>query len=466
MEALIFFVLTLASVAACAAGYFISTLYAKTHVQKLQKELKEKGDALDKEVRRRCAAEQQLTERFSNSKESKLFIQNQRKVVDGIIADLKADRDKILAEKLRYEALLASISDGVVAVDNDGKVILMNKPAAELLGVKTTDVVGKDFTSFGTFENVNGVVVAPQERPLSITLKNGRAMSTSDYVVRHSQTKVIYLSMSTAPIVFKRKRAGAIAVFRDISKEKAADKAKTEFVSLASHQLRTPLSAISWNTEMLLNGDSGDLSTEQTEVVETINEGTHRMISLVNSLLNISRIELGTFTVDPEPVELKKLILDVVKEEMPLLTSKQLVLVKHLPSRFPTLSLDLKLTAIIIQNLLNNAAKYSPDNSTITITLAKHRSMARLVVADTGYGVPKAEQARVFEKLYRADNAKKLDSSGTGLGLYIVKSILDQVGGRIWFESVENKGCTFYVELPLSGMKQYRGIKKIDAIKS
>lgn len=453
-------VITALFITACVVGHFVSSFFTKGYLRHVEKKLKETKEELDKEVRRRLTAEQQLAERFSGSKESKAFIENQRKVVDNIIEDLKADRDKILAEKLRYEALLASINDGVVAVDRNSKIILMNRRADELLGVKTEHATGKKFSSVCTLERADGIV--PEKKlPLLLAMKSGRAVSSSDYILRRSEKKVTYLSMSAAPITFERKHIGAIAVFRDVSKEKLADKAKTEFVSLASHQLRTPLSAISWNAEMLLNGDIGDLSTEQKGVVESIDEGTHRMIELVNSLLNVSRIELGTFTVNPEPVQLVDIIEKVLKEHAPLLQNKQIRIVKKFSKRFPVMPLDPKLMFILVQNLVNNAAKYMPPKGTITISIARAKNVFKLTVADTGYGIPKNDQPRVFDKLYRADNAKKVDSSGTGLGLYIIKSILDQVGGRIWFDSVENKGTTFHVELPLGGMKQRAGTKAL-----
>jgi signal transduction histidine kinase len=253
---------------------------------------------------------------------------------------------------------------------------------------------------------------------------------------------------------------GCVIVFRDVTKEYEIDKAKTEFVSLASHQLRTPLSAINWYAEMLNNGDAGKLTKEQEQYVTAIYKGNQRMVELVNALLDVSRIEIGTFMIDPAMTDLVALAKDVVKESTPEINRKKLKISQNYQSGLAKISVDPKLTRMIIQNLLSNSIKYT-KKGTISISIKKDDDDVLIEVADSGLGIPKEQQNRVFQKLFRADNVRETDNEGTGLGLYIIKSILFHTGGTIRFESAENKGTKFYVTIPLKGMKKQESDKTL-----
>jgi two-component system sensor histidine kinase VicK len=249
-----------------------------------------------------------------------------------------------------------------------------------------------------------------------------------------------------SPVIPQRKLVG---LERDITKEKEIDKAKTEFVSLASHQLRTPLSTISWYTEMLLAGDVGKISPPQKKYLEEIYQGNQRMIELVNLLLNVSRIELGTFKAEPKPIYVITLFESILDEQKVKIANKKLIITKNFNKSIPVFLIDPNLFVIVFQNLLNNAIEYTPDGGRIETSISFNDSKTILIkVSDTGYGIPKYQQDKIFTKLFRADNVKKKDTKGTGLGLYIAKSIINNMGGEIWFESEENKGTTFYVTLP------------------
>lgn len=254
-----------------------------------------------------------------------------------------------------------------------------------------------------------------------------------------------------------------IGVNFDITKEKEVDKAKSEFVSLASHQLRTPLSAINWYTEMLLNGDAGTINDEQKKYLGEVSIGNKRMVALVNALLNVSRLDLGTFIIEPEPTDITAMIKSVLDELRPQIMTKKLQLSEVYDPAIPTQFLaDQKLLRMVFQNLLSNAVKYTPEAGSVTVSSTSKGEDLIFSVADSGMGIPASQKDKIFSKLFRADNARESDSEGTGLGLYIVKSVIEQSGGKVWFESVESKGSTFYVSLPLSGMKKKEGTKKLD----
>jgi signal transduction histidine kinase len=239
------------------------------------------------------------------------------------------------------------------------------------------------------------------------------------------------------------------------------DKAKTEFVSLASHQLRTPLTSIGWYAEMLLAEDAGSINDEQKNYLNEIYKGNQRMVELVNSLLNVSRIDLGTFAIDPEAVNLEMLAQSVAQEQRPQTVAKKITLTLELAQSLPTMNADPKLLRIILQNLLSNAIKYTPDEGNVTLRINSKDKKVFIEVADTGYGVPDDQKDKIFTKLFRADNVREKDTEGTGLGLYLVKAIVEETGGSVWFESEQNKGTTFFVTLPIE-MHKKAGAKPIE----
>ncbi len=249
---------------------------------------------------------------------------------------------------------------------------------------------------------------------------------------------------------------------RDVTAEKEVDRVKTEFVSLASHQLRTPLTAINWFSEMLLDGDAGKLTKKQIEYVKEVHVGNKRMVELVNALLNTSRLDLGTFLIEPVATNLALMSKDVIKEMQSMIKTKKIDLHEDYQDGLPLVNVDPKLIRIIFQNYLSNAIKYTPEKGRVDVRVSVETNTVRIAVKDTGYGVPESQKEKIFARLFRADNVRDKDVEGTGLGLYIVKSIMDQSGGKAWFESIENKGSTFYAEIPLSGMKKKEGAKSLE----
>jgi signal transduction histidine kinase len=236
---------------------------------------------------------------------------------------------------------------------------------------------------------------------------------------------------------------------RDIANVKEIDRAKTEFVSLASHQLRTPLTSISWFTEMLVKREIGDLNDKQMEYLNEIYKGNQRMIDLVDDILNTSRIDTGILVAEPKMISLTEIAESVLSEISPLLKDKGVEIIKEYEEDIPQIKADPELVRIIFQNLLSNSQKYTPEGGKITIGINKQDSHILVKIADTGYGIPKSQQGRIFTKMFRADNIRSKETDGTGLGLYIARAIVRQSGGKIWFDSIENEGSNFYVTFPI-----------------
>ena len=240
------------------------------------------------------------------------------------------------------------------------------------------------------------------------------------------------------------------------------DLAKDEFVSIASHQLRTPLTALKGYTGMLLDGDPGPINDKQREYLNEIKDANDRMIVLITALLNVSRVDLNVFIVEPEPVDFQKVAESVLGDLAGAINDKKIRVETGFEKGIPLINADPSITQMIFQNLLTNAVKYTPANGTITLKIRKDGPTILISIADTGYGIPDAAKPKIFTKLFRADNARTKDPSGTGLGLYIVKETIEKTGGKIWFESKENKGSTFYVSIPLGGMKKKEGTKRLE----
>lgn len=402
--------------------------------------------------------------------------------------DLNVLNDHLAKEKAESEALLRSIGEGVIATDREGKITFMNQAAQTMLGWRGDEAQGKSIFEVVPVEDENEDPIPQEKRPIVLALKEGQKVVTSpgvNYYFVGQNSKRFPVAITAAPILLGEDVTGVIVVFRDITKEKEVDKMKTEFLSLASHQLRTPLTAIRLFVEMLSNERRGKLNQDQKEYLDNISQSTQRMISLVNDLLNVSRIETGRLKINPKPLDLAFFIEGVIKELDPIVKERSCAILFTKPKKeLGSVPIDEGLLREVMRNLLANAIRYSPSKScTITVRLEKYANMGQensvaipedfrqkwyrgyylISVTDSGIGIPKNAQSRMFEKFFRADNAIKTEAEGTGLGLYVVKMIMEASGGAIWFESEEGKGTTFYVTIPEEGMRPREGDRGIAA---
>ncbi len=419
--------------------------------EELHKTEEEKLELLEKDKRGRTKENTELSR-------TKLAMTN-------LLEDLEQEKENISKENAKNQALLSSIGDGVVATDERGLIIWMNQAAEKMLQKTSAESSGKKYSDVLPLYDENMKLIPEKKRKIYYVLSSGKSVHTTvanltHYYSRKDGTK-FPTAVSTTPIIFEEKIIGAIAVFRDITHEKTIDQAKSEFVSLASHQLRTPLSTINWYSEMLLSRDAGELNEEQEKFINEIYRGSKRMVELVNALLNVSRLELGTFIIEPSPSDFRKIADDVLKELEPQIKTKKMEIIRNFESDLPMINADPKLVRIIFQNLLSNSVKYTPEKGKIEVFINKNKSDIMIEVKDNGYGIPKKAQEKIYTKLFRADNAKEIDADGTGLGLYIVKSIIDNSGGKISFESEANKGTTFHISFPASGMIKKEGSKQL-----
>ncbi len=364
-------------------------------------------------------------------------------------------------EKARDDAIIRSIGEGIVLTDAQGKILVVNTVAENL--IENTAIELKSKTLFDAFKLVDKEknIISADRYPIAIALQTGEK-AEGVFTFHRKDDSNIFLNISANPVIQGEKVIGAIAIMRDITEQKEIDRMKTEFISLASHQLRTPLSAIRWFSEMLLSGDAGKMNPEQEDFSRNIYDSIERMIGLVNALLNISRIESGRIMIQPIPTKLDEMVKGLLKELEQSLIKKDLHAIVSVHENLPTINLDTRLIRQVYMNLLTNAIKYTENGGDITIIISRKGEEIITQVSDTGYGIPKLQQGKIFQKFFRADNAAKKETDGTGLGLYLAKTIIESSQGKIWFESEEGKGTTFWFSLPVSGMIAKKGEVTLD----
>ena len=392
-------------------------------------------------------------------------LEKTKRVMLNVLEDVQEERSRaesLASELEKFKIALDGTSDHVVITDSNGIALYANAGLERITGFSPEEVLGK---KVGTKELWGGKMSPEFYEGLWRTIKIEKKPFVGEITNKRKDGTPYQALSSISPIMNKH---GVLEFFigieRDITKEKEIDSAKTEFVSLASHQLRTPLSAINWYTEMLLSEDAGAITDMQREYLGEVSRGSRRMVELVNALLNVSRIELGTFAVQPEPTDVVELARDVINELKSKILEKKLHIEEAYVENLPKMMVDPKLTRIVFQNLLTNAVKYTPEEGKISISIAMSadETMFTIAVSDTGYGIPKEDQSRIFTKLFRASNIREKETDGTGLGLYIIKSIVEHSGGTVTFESEEGKGTTFTLTLPVSGMRPQEGNKQIE----
>lgn len=386
-------------------------------------------------------------------------LKKQKTAILNILEDMDTERANTLIEKEKLSRILQSIGDAVFVVDRDRKVIIFNHVAEMVSGFLAGEVVGKKYDKIIRF--VDEREHKPNQTVEAVFTLGKIQEFTSGTILISKDGKEIPVSDSAAPILDANGQvAGCIVVFRDVTREREIDRQKTEFVSVASHQLRTPLTSIKWFLEMLIDGDLGKLSTEQIDTLKQVFASNERMIDLVNRLLNVSRIESGRVKVEPKPTDLNDLIKGVITEITPLAKQlEQKVEVKISDS--PVINIDQKLIREVFVNYMSNAIKYTPHGGKIVLSVKQDGQELIVAVKDDGIGIPNDQQSKIFHKFFRAENAVARETEGTGMGLYVCKSIIDLSGGRTWFDSKLDKGTTFYFSLPLSGSPRIKGEKSL-----
>ncbi len=372
-----------------------------------------------------------------------------------LYGQLEAKIAEVGSANAKDEAILNSIGDGMVVTDGSAHTLFINEAAKRMLDMPHIGQ-GQIF-ALPTLYDEQDKVIDAKNLPGVQALATHQKVTQTVTVVDRNDNKTI-LSITATPVLQAGETIGVVQLIRDVTKQQQIDRMKSEFISVASHQLRTPLSAISWFSEMLQPKEGEQLKPEDIqEAAASIHASSVRMTELVNSLLNISRIESGHIVVDPKPTDLQELLNNLIKDLKAQTEERKHKLAITVDPAIGKINLDPRLISQVYLNLLTNAIKYSPKESTITIIVKKKGDEVVSQITDEGIGVPKAELAKVFQRFFRATNAQKVETDGSGLGLYLVKAIVESSGGKIWFETQEGKGTTFWFTIPYAGMQAKEG---------
>lgn len=258
-------------------------------------------------------------------------------------------------------------------------------------------------------------------------------------------------------LVKKHQIAAKLLVRRDIELSEAnkklqeLDTIKSEFVSIVAHQLRTPLSAIKWTLKMLIDGDLGMLNQEQADFLSKGYESNEHLIRLINDMLNVSRIDAGKFQYFFYMTHIEDIVDEAIKYARDIARRKNIeITFKKSSAELPLIYIDPEKIRLSLQNIFDNAIKYTPQGGKIEVIVKKTQNVIEISIKDSGIGIPKDQQKNIFTKFFRGTNALKMQTEGSGLGLFLAKNIIEKHGGKIWFQSVENKGTTFFISVPIS----------------
>ena len=376
-----------------------------------------------------------------------------RKIIE---EDLRMQREELARmnvnlqkETAKDEALLASIGEGILATNNEGNIMVMNRAAEQILGLSAVEMMGKKATEVIAVINEHGNTVSHEEHAVTVALKTSATITTSamQYVNKKSgkQTPV---TVTVNPVMLEGKLIGVIAIFHDITQEKELEEAQRDLLSLASHQLRTPLSGTKWLIETLMRGLHGPLTKEQKEYLDEIYKINERMTTLVQDMLSALRIESSTGPFEQKAVSIRS-IFDAVETTMnPAAKAKSITLHVEPTDTEIILTTAPELLGNILESLVSNAITYSPSGKDISIDLKKEPRMITIAIRDSGIGIPKKEHGQIFKRFYRASNAKTYNTRGTGLGLHIASMLAKKIGVLLSFDSETGKGSTFYVHIP------------------
>lgn len=385
---------------------------------------------------------------------------NNARLYDEILKESMRKGDMLQNERratTQSNAILQSLSDGVIVCDIDGLVLTANPaagrvlalPIEDLLIMPLPDLLRKLLNQRSKELPIEGVLQGRGDNP-SYALNFLRGHHT--------------IRITLDPVTTDRDEViGAVAVFRDITREVESERLKDEFIGTVSHELRTPMTSIKGFTQLLAMGSLGPINAQQKEFLDTIQTNAERMISIINDLLDITKIEAGSVELEIRPVHVAEALGNVVMDVRPQIASRQHELQILIPPGLPLVRVDAKRFDQILGHLMTNAIKYTPSGGKVTVSareversalptgvaeLVEPGRLVQIDVIDTGIGIPAEEHEPIFNRFYRTENRLKIEAGGTGLGLSLVRPLIKLFGGQIWITSFPDEGSTFSFVVP------------------
>ncbi len=413
-------------------------------VLKLLEELKTEKESVDQKIEERTKALEDSRKALMNILKD---VDDSKKALVNILEDVGEARNRAEEEKNKTLTIINNFADGLFVFDKENKLSLINPQGEAFFDIKKRDLFGRSIFELNTFPTLGPLI--------KLLGKEIKGVFRKELPIRDNLT----LEVSTIPMTFGEEKLSTLVILHDITREKIIERMKTEFVSLSAHQLRTPLAAIKWTLRMLLDGDLGPITKEQREFVEKTYSSNERMIALINDLLDITRIEEGRYLYRPILTEIEPIVQFVINSCKEKIERKKIIFdFKKSEERLPKVMIDVEKIRLAIQNLLDNALSYTLSGGRVIIAVRRIEKEIEFSVKDSGIGIPKDQQVRIFTKFFRGANVLRMETDGSGLGLFITKNIIEAHGGRVWFESKEGEGTTFYFTLPIR--EEFEGFLK------
>jgi PAS domain S-box-containing protein len=393
----------------------------------LNEKLETRVAARTKEIEEKAAELERKAEEMSQTQTALL---NLAEDTDKASRDAEKEKEKTLA-------IIKNFIDGLFFFDSEKKLVLANPKAEEIFDIKLRDVAGRSTKELTTF---------PTLTPLINLLGEGIREVTREEICTEGE---IFLEITSIPIKQDKEEIGILVNIHDITREKSIEKIKSEFVSVAAHQLRTPLAGIKWTLQTILEEEEeAHIPEEIIGFIRKAYETNDRMVNLVNDLLNVTRIEEGRYVYEPEELEFMDVVNPIIEAYKEHIENKGLEFeIKKPEEDLPVVKVDREKIGIVVQNFLDNAMKYTTAGK-VSLLIEYVDGKIKVSVTDSGVGIPEDQQKRLFNKFFRAANVQRMDTEGSGLGLFIAKNIIEAHGGKVGFYSKVGEGSTFYFTLP------------------
>ncbi len=410
-------------------GYFLVIIDIAGGMEKqreLKKELREKNIKLEEKAKQ---------------------MEDSRSALLNILEDVDKSYKEAEKEKTKTTAIIENLIDGMMFFNSQNELSIINPKVEEIFKIKTENVVGKTLDKLVDFSTLESLMEFIGEK--------GNKNKVGDLFREElKMDEDFYLEVTTTRVKKEDEILGTLVHIHDITREKRIERIKSEFVSVAAHQLRTPLSGIKWTLETFLEDslEEGRLRGDEEDLIRKAYDANERMVHLVDDLLNVSRIEEGRYIYEPEPVNILEAINPIIENYKDVIKEKDHIEFKFnkIGNSFPKVSIDVEKIGIVLQNLLDNAIKYTNEGE-ITLSVSRlSDDIVKISVQDEGLGIPEEQQERLFNKFFRAENVVRKDVEGSGLGLFIAKNIIEAHEGEIGFNSTEGEGSIFYFTLPAS----------------
>ncbi len=386
-------------------------------------------------------------------------------------------------DSLKFKVIIDSIEDGVILIDKNRIVQLMNPGASTICGWPTDEATGLTVETVMQLINEKGEPCPESENPFYQVFEAGQSLRAKDVILVTHNQKQIPISLNLSPLVDGNKQVTAVvAVFSNISKERAEERQRADFISTASHEMRTPVAAIEGYLALCLNDKVATIDSRARSYLEKAHSSTQHLGKLFQDLLTSAKAEDGRLTSHPAVVELGD-FMEKLSSDLRLVAEKKGLYVEFAGGNSATINAtktseggervlrplyyvyaDPDRLREVVTNLFDNAVKYTPEGR-VTLGLTGNEQVVQCYVKDTGPGIPAEDLPHLFQKFYRVDNSATRTIGGTGLGLFICRKIIELYGGRIWVESKVGEGSSFYINLPRLNSQKASELQAASALK-